>query len=120
MFAKVFIVIMKRLLGFTFVLMTLGFMSCSPSPVGSWVQSTGGSEEVGFTLYQDGSASSINMGYVEFKAWEKNGDLLILKGNNVGSFKREFSDTMKIVKITKTDMSLSQAGYSDILTYVKK
>lgn len=119
MFAKVFRN-MKKLLKSTFVLMTLGLVSCSPSPVGTWISSAGGSEESGFTLYNDGSASSLNMGYVEFVGWEKNGDLLILKGNNLGSFKREFSDTMKVEKITKTELVLSQPGYKDKLTYIKK
>ena len=109
---------MKRLLGFTFALMTLGMMSCTPSITGTWVEPTGGTEEIGFTLNKDGSASSLNMGFVEFKQWEKSGDILILKGNNVGSRKREFVDTMKIEKITKTELTLSQAGYS--VSYVKK
>lgn len=109
---------MKRLLGFTLALMTLGMTSCTPSVTGTWVESTGGSEEIGFTLNKDGSASSLNMGFVEFKQWSKNGDLLILKGNNVGSRKREFVDTMKIEKVTKTELTLSQAGYS--VTYMKK
>lgn len=109
---------MRKVLGITLVFMTLLLMSCSPSPVGTWMEPTGGSEEIGFTLNQDGSASSLNMGYVEFKQWEKNGDLLILKGNNVGTRKREFVDTMKIENITKTEMTLSQAGYS--VTYIKR
>ena len=109
---------MRKVLSVLFVLMTLGMMSCSPSPVGTWVELTEGSEEIGFTLNKDGSANSVNMRFVEFKQWEKNGDLLILKGNNVGSRKREFVDTMKIENITKTELTLSQAGYS--VTYIKK
>ena len=93
-------------------------VSCSSSPVGTWVEAIGGSEEIGFTLNKDGSASSINMGYVDFNQWENNGDLLILKGDYVGSNKREFSDTMKIELITKTELTLSQGGYS--VTYIKK
>lgn len=109
---------MKKVFGFTILLMTLGFMSCSPSPVGTWVEPTGGSEKIGFTLNKDGSASSVNMGFVEFKNWEKSGDLLILKGANIGSVKRDFTDTMKIEKITKTELTLSQAGYT--ITYERK
>ncbi|MBQ2851925.1 MAG: hypothetical protein IJE76_00860 [Bacteroidales bacterium] len=109
---------MKKILTFMISLMTLSFMSCSPSPVGSWVEPTGGSEEISFTLNKDGSANSVNMGFVEFKNWERNGDLLILKGANVGSVKRDFVDTMKIEKITKTEMVLSQAGYT--VTYIRK
>lgn len=109
---------MKKILSVAILLMTLSFMSCTPSPVGKWIEPTGGSEEQGFILNKDGSASSVNMGYVEFDKWEKNGDLLILKGANIGSVKREFSDTMKIEKITKTEMTLSQAGYS--VTYERK
>ena len=103
---------MKKILGFTFVLLTLGFMSCSPSPVGTWVEVTGGSEEQGFTLNKDGSASAFNMGYVTFNEWEKDGDKLILKGENIGSAKREFTDVMKIEHISKTELTLSQGGYS--------
>ena len=108
---------MKKILGFTLVLMTLGFMSCSPSPVGRWIEPTGGTEEQGFILNQDGSATSVNMGFIEFTKREKNGDLLILNGRNKGAYKREFVDTMKIEKLTKTEMTLSQAGYS--VTYLK-
>lgn len=109
---------MKKLLSFTLVLMTLGMMSCSPSPVGTWIETTGGSEEIGFTLNKDGSANSINMGFVDFNKWERSGDLLILKGDYLGSNKREFSDTMRIENIGKTELTLSQGGYS--VTYTKK
>ena len=109
---------MRKVLSVLFVLMTLGLISCSPSPVGTWVEPTGGSEEIGFTLNKDGSANSVNMRFVEFKQWEKKGDLLILKGNNVGSRKHEFVDTMKIDKMSKTELTLSQAGYS--VTYLRK
>lgn len=109
---------MKKILAITFVLMTLGFMSCSQSPVGRWIEPTGGTEEQGFILNQDGSATSVNMGFLEFTKWEKNGDMLILNGRNLGSIKREFADTMKIEKLTKTELTLSQAGYS--VTYIKK
>lgn len=109
---------MKKLLFFAFLLMSLGMMSCSPSLVGTWIEPTSGSEEIGFTLNKDGSASSVNMNFVEFKQWEKSGNMLILKGNNVGSRKHEFVDTMKIDKITKTELTLSQAGYS--VTYLRK
>jgi len=109
---------MKKLLLSATVIFALGFMSCSPSPVGTWVIPAGNTEEQGITLYNDGTASSINMRNVEFKNWEKNGDILILKGNNTGSNKREFVDTMKIENITKTEMTLSQAGYS--VKYIKK
>ena len=109
---------MKKILNIVAFVLLLTMVSCSPSPVGTWIETTGGSEEIGFNLNKDGSASSINMGYVDFNQWEKNGDLLILKGDYVGSNKREFSDTMKIESITKTELTLSQGGYS--VTYIKK
>ena len=109
---------MKKIFVFAIVLLALGMMSCGPSPVGTWVEKTGGSEESGFTLNKDGSASSINMSYVVFDKWEKNGDLLILKGDNTGLVKREFSDTMKIESISETELTLSQAGYT--VSYIKK
>lgn len=109
---------MRKILSIAILLMTLGFMSCAPSPVGEWIEPTGGSEEQGFILNKDGSASSVNMGFVEFTKWEKKGDLLILKGAYVGTVKREISDTMKIEKITETELTLSQAGYT--ITYERK
>ena len=109
---------MKKILNIVAFVLLLTMVSCSSSPVGTWVEAKGGSEEIGFTLNKDGSASSINMGYVDFNQWENNGDLLILKGDYVGSNKREFSDTMKIESITKTELTLSQGGYS--VTYIKK
>lgn len=110
---------MKKILNFAVLLMALGFMSCSPSPVGKWIEPTGGSEEQGFVLNKDGSAKTINMGYLEFTQWERRDDLLILKGARlVGSVERDFSDTMKIEKITDTEMTLSQAGYT--VTYERK
>ena len=50
--------------------------------------------------------------------WEKNGDLLILKGDNTGMVKRAFSDTMKIESLTKTELTLSQGKYA--VSYIKK
>lgn len=109
---------MKKIFGFAIVLLALGMMSCSPSPIGTWVEKTGGSVEQGFTLNKDGSASSLNLGYVEFDKWEKKGNLLILKGDYTGLLKREFSDTMKIESISKTELTLSQAGYT--VSYTRK
>lgn len=109
---------MKKILAFTFLLLSFGMISCSPSPVGTWVEVTGGSEEQGFTLNKDGSASSLNMGYVVFNEWEREGDLLILKGDYTGLAKREFADTMKIESLSKTELTLSQAGYT--INYIRK
>ena len=109
---------MKKILGFAIVLLTLGMVSCTPSPVGTWVEITGGTEEQGFTLNKDGSASSLNMGYVVFNKWEKDGDLLILKGDYTGMVKRTFTDTMKIENLSKTELTLSQGGYT--VSYIKK
>lgn len=109
---------MKGILKIMLVFVTLGFMSCTPSAVGTWVDTKSKTGEQGFTLYKDGSAKSTGMDFVEFKSWEKNGDFLIFNGNNTGSVKREFSDTMKIEKLTKTELTLSQGGYS--VTYKKK
>lgn len=111
---------MKNLLSFVIALMTIVMISCTPSAVGTWIESTEksnvgfylASEEQGFILNSDGSASSINMDFVEFKTWEKKGDLLIINGENTGSTKKSFCDTMKIENLTKTELVLSQGGYS--------
>ena len=98
------------------------FASCAhKSPVGTWVQpSVGkGGAESGFALYKDGTASAINMHYVLFDTWKVEGDLLIINGRNTGARPTSFSDTLRIVKVSKENLVLSQDGFGEI-TYIRK
>ena len=110
---------MKKVLLFSAFALLLSMISCTNPLVGTWVQPrTNYTQEQGFVLAKDGSASDINLDYVRFKSWEKKGDMLILKGENIGSVKGEFSDTLIIENVTDTELTLSQSGYS--ITYKKR
>lgn len=93
-------------------------VSCGSTPVGTWIEVPEREEENGFTLNKDGSVESINMGFYEFKTWNKKDNKMILNGIYKGSIQKEFSDTMNIVKLDKKNMVLEQGGYT--ITYKKK
>ena len=98
---------------FSALALSFSMISCTSPLVGTWVQpQTSYTQEQGFVLYKDGTADDINVDFVKYESWEKKGDLLILKGKNIGSVKRDFSDTMKIEKVTDNELILSQSGYS--------
>lgn len=65
---------------------------------GSWVQKDSDSGfEDGFTLNQDGSASSINMATLIYKKWKISGDKLILTALSLGNHSASiFEDTLTI------------------------
>lgn len=110
---------MKKVLLFSALALSFLMISCTNPLVGTWVQpSTTFTQEQGFILQKDGTAEDVNMDYVMFKSWEKQGDLLIIKGENVGSTPGEFSDTLIIESVTDEELTLSQSGYS--ITYKKK
>ena len=96
-------------------LMAMVFASCSrPQLTGTWVEPAaedGILPEKGFTLCEDGQMIPINMGHAEFNAWERQGDLLLLKGIYTGMNQHEFVDTMRIEKLDETQLVLEQAGY---------
>lgn len=98
---------MKKALVFVCFAFGMAAVSCSPGIDGTWIEKSRSSEESGFTLYKDGTAASINQGSLEIKNWEKIGDTLVIKGNITYS-KKEFADKMKIEKVTKTELVLSQ------------
>ena len=110
---------MKKVLLFSALALSFLMISCTNPLVGTWIQpSTSYTQEQGFVLEKDGSASDINIDYVTFKSWEKKGDFLILNGENTGSVKGAFSDTLIIENVTDNELVLSQSGYS--MTYKKK
>lgn len=110
---------MKKVLFISALALSFSMISCTSPLVGTWVQpQTSYTQEQGFVLYKDGTAADINVDFVKYESWEKKGDLLILNGKNIGSVKRDFSDTMKIEKVTKNELILSQSGYS--VTFKRK
>ena len=110
---------MKKVLLFSALALSFMMISCTNPLVGTWVQpSTSYTQEQGFVLYKDGSAEDVNIDFVTFKSWEKKDDMLILKGENTGSIKGQFTDTLIIEKVTDNELTLSQSGYS--VKYKKK
>lgn len=110
---------MKKVLLFSALALSFMMISCSDPLVGTWVQpKTSYSDEQGFVLEKNGKASSVNMDFMTVNSWEKKGDFLIIKGENTGSVKGEFSDTLIIEELTEDKLVLSQSGYS--VTYRKK
>lgn len=110
---------MKKVLFFSALALSFLMISCTSPLVGTWVQpQTEFTQEQGFVLYKDGAADDINVDFVKYESWEKVGDMLVLKGKNVGSVKRDFSDTLKIEKVTDDELILSQSGYS--VTFKRK
>ena len=103
-------------------IMSVFFVSCShPSLTGTWVEPADEnsiSGEKGFTLLENGEIKPINMGYAEFKSWEKSGDMVYFKGTYTGTNPHDFVDTMHIVKLDEQHLILEQAGYT--VTYQRK
>ena len=110
---------MKKVLFIGAFALSFSMISCTSPLVGTWVQpQTTYTQEQGFVLYKDGTADDINVDYVQYESWEKNGEYLIIKGKNVGSVKREFSDTLKIESVDDNELILSQAG--DLIKFNRK
>lgn len=100
------------------IVLSTMLVSCGSTPVGTWIEASERQEENGFTLNKDGSMEPINMGPAEFKTWEKNDNKMIFNGTYTGTIRKEFSDTMNIVKLDKQEMILEQGGYT--VTYKRK
>lgn len=98
-------------------------VSCNrPSIIGTWIDPSTEediTDSIGFTLQEDGKVVPINMGYSEFKSWEKTKDgRLVLNGSYTGTNPHEFSDTMNIVTVSKDSLVLEQGGYK--VSYVRR
>ena len=65
----------------------------------------------GFTLNQDGTASSVNMATLIFKNWELNCHTLMLTSESIGN-KQTFitTDTLRIVKLDADSLVLARKG----------
>lgn len=111
---------MKKILLISAFALSMLMMSCSDPMVGSWVMpATNYSPEQGFELKKDGTATDINMDFLELTSWKKEGDKLILTGKNTGSaINGDFTDEMTIVDVNKEELKLETGGVT--LTYKKK
>lgn len=102
----------------------LGFTACNGKATltGTWIDP--GDEnsvygDTGFSLEKDGTATSINTGYVEYTSWEHIGDQLILHGNYNGTNPHTFADTMWIDELTEEHLVLKDMGNYSV-TYQRK
>ena len=110
---------MKKILFISAFALSFFMISCTSPLVGTWIQpETSFTQEQGFVLYKDGTAEDINVDYVQYESWEKQGDYLIINGKNVGSMKKDFSDTLKIEKVDDEELVLSQSG--ETVTFKRK
>jgi hypothetical protein len=83
----------------------------SGSISGNWVTEMPGQPQhkYGFSLKDDGNASSINLKNLTYEKWEKQGDLLILKGSNPESKQAsEIADTFKIISVEDSTLILEK------------
>lgn len=81
--------------------------------LGTWVEPIPGQETVeqGFTLKENGEAESVNMATLVYDHWQKEGDLLLLNATSIGNgVSFQFTDTMKIEKLTQDSLILSRNG----------
>ena len=96
------------------LMLGLGLASCNNvSLKGTWIESVdenSTADESGFTLNDDGTVTSINTGYIEYKTWEKVDDQLVLRGNINGSTVEPFVDTLWIDELTEERLVLKDFG----------
>lgn len=92
------------------VVTAMAFAACNGTSIeGKWVEPVPGMEkmEQGICLEQGGKASSINMATLQYEAWVKQGDKLLLSGQSIGNGQTiVFTDTMTIEKLTDTELVL--------------
>lgn len=103
---------MKKLL---LVCVAVGLAACAAAVgettlVGSWVEPIAGLPGVqGIKLEAGGKASSINMATLQYETWTQDGENLVLTGKSIGNGQTiDFTDTLKIEKLTPEDLVLSQ------------
>lgn len=90
------------------------FTACAGNGIeGKWVEPVPGMENQmqGIILEKAGKASSVNMATLQYEQWEKDKNMLILKGKSIGNHETTyFSDTLVIEKLTKDELVLSKGS----------
>ena len=80
---------------------------------GTWIEPVPGMENMtqGFRLEDGGRASSVNMATLQYEAWRRDGDRLILSGKSIGNGQTiEFSDTLDIITTSPEHLTLGKGG----------
>ena len=88
--------------------------ACSGEKIeGAWVEPVPGMENMvqGVRLEAGGKASSINMATLQYEAWQREGDRLILSGKSLGNGQTiAFSDTLRIEELTADRLTLRRGS----------
>lgn len=88
--------------------------------VGNWIEVMPANPQItqGVTLRADGSATSIGMATLLYERWETQDDQLILWGKSVGNGQTiDFSDTLRVVKVTPDSLLLDKYGMYRVSYY---
>ncbi|KAA0989532.1 lipocalin family protein [Dyadobacter aurulentus] len=99
-----------------FFLLFIFFLDCTNDPgliTGNWVTqiSDQSTHKQGFTLHDDGQASSINLNAKRYDSWERQDNLLILKGSDEGQAGgSEVIDTLRIISVADSSLVLENHG----------
>ena len=95
----------------------------TPDPVaGTWVEPIPGmpGKVQGFSLEEDGSASSVNMATLTTERWTREGDRLILEGKSIGNGQTiEYRDEWTVLEIGNVLKLRRADGAERVLTRSK-
>ena len=100
---------MKKVILILPVLLLLYSCTSKPTILGNWVEPVSGSYHMnqGFTLHDNGSASSINMHTLVYEKWHMDGDSIFLSGKSIGNGQTiEFTNGYRIAKLTTDSLTL--------------
>lgn len=96
--------------------------ACNQSDIsGTWVQPVPNMPDMvqGFTLGENGVATSVNMATLQYDTWQTDGNNLIMTGRSIGNGQTiEFSETYTIEKLTSDTLILSNGDME--LTYTRQ
>ena len=93
------------------------------TPIGRWsVYGDSSSESYyGVELLADGRARSINLISHQFEHWAQRGDSLVLSGRTlIDETEQAFSDTLRILAMTRSQMVLEGADFRWTLSRIHK
>jgi hypothetical protein len=88
---------------------------------GKWIQPVPGMPQMtqGFTLKEDGSASSVNMATLKYESWKEENGKLILSGKSIGNHQTlDFTDTFAIEKLTEDSLIIKKGSLE--MTYTRQ
>lgn len=92
----------------------LKIISLSTHPVsltGSWVEPVPGMENMvqGFSLEENGKASSVNMATLQYEKWQSSGKQLVLSGKSIGNHQTiDFTTTYEIKELSPQKLVLEK------------